>query len=212
MTDPNLNLGVGGGSPPLGGPSFEDDEKALKKGRGWVLVAGIIAALVVVAGLIFVLASEQPDQYGTIGRQINGIRQDHFDGFWMCALPDEQLDRLRTDRNLRDAIHARARRAPAPYAQHIRNDCLVKLNEHGRPLRELIPPDDLRGKLAELETSIDALRVGWEEYLLVLDRTTAEDYDPEAMDARLNKIAKGWFDYKNTHIELNNEIREHLGR
>src|SRR5687768_10327913 len=104
MTDPNLNLGVGGGLPPLGGPSFEDDEKALKKGRGWVLVAGIIAALVVVAGLIFVLASEQPDQYGTIGRQINGIRQEHFDGFWMCALPDEQLDQLRTDRNLRDAI------------------------------------------------------------------------------------------------------------
>ncbi len=201
MSDPNLNLG-----PPLGGPSLEDDEKALKKGNTWVLVAAVVGGLVVVAGLIFALASEQPDQYGTIGRQINGMKADHFDAFWVCALPNEPLDHLRSDQDLREAINERANRSPGRYAQHVRHDCLVKLNEHGAAI-DLIAPAELSDQLGELDHSIEELRTAWGSYLDYLDQT--QTYDEDAASSRVGAIAKGWYDYKRAHSELNRAIREH---
>lgn len=203
MTEPNLNLG-----PPLGGPSLEDDEKALKKGNTWVLVVGLVAGLAVVAGVIVLLASEQPNQYGTIGQQINGMKAQHFDAFWACALPNERLDELRSDQDLRVAINRRAHSSPGGYAQHVRQDCLVKLNEHEAPLQALIAPEDLSGQLAELGTSLESLRGAWGEYLDYLDHT--ETYDEEDAESRVSKIAKGWYDYKHAHAGLNTSIREHL--
>jgi hypothetical protein len=203
MSDPNQNLG-----PPLGGPSLEDDEKALKKGNTWVLVAAVVGGLAVVAGLIALLASEQPDQYGTIGSQINGMKAEHFDAFWACALPNEPLDELRSDQDLRYAINRRAQTAPGRYAQHVRHDCLVKLNEHEAPLQSLIAPADLSGQLAELGTSLESLRGAWGEYLEYLDHT--QEYDQDDAAPRVGKIAKGWYDYKRAHGALNAAIREHL--
>lgn len=204
MSEPNLNLG-----PPLGGgPSLDDDEKALKKGNTWVLVAAVAAGLVVIAGVIYVLAGEQPDQYGTIGRQINGMKSEHFDAFWACSLPGERLEGLRSDQDLRYAINKRAVTSPARYAQHIRQDCLVKLNEHEAPLQALIAPEDLSGQLRDLGTSLDSLRSGWNDYLDYLDHT--ETYDEEEASPHLGKIAKGWYDYKHAHNEINSTIRAHL--
>jgi hypothetical protein len=212
MSDPNLNLGVGGGGqPPLGGgPSLEDDEKALKKGNTGVLVGGIVAAVAVTIGLGFLLLSgEGGDEYGAIGRQINGMKQEHFDAFWSCALPNEQLSNLRSDQDLRYAITKRARSNPGRYAQHVREQCLVKLNEHEPRLRQLIAPEDLQDQLADLTTALNDLRGGWNEYVDELDDVEGP-YDEEAFGSHMNKIAKGWYDYKHAHNQLNSTIREHI--
>lgn len=207
MSDPNLNLGVGGGQPPLGGPSsLDDDEKAMKKGRGAVLAVGIILAVLVAGGLVALLAMMgQPDQYGTIGRQINGMKRDHFDRFWTCALPQQRLETLRSDQDLRTAINTRASRNPDAYVQHVRTECMVNLTEHEHP-STLVPPEDLNAQLAELGTALDNLKLGWEEYLTTVE--AAETYDEEALSPQLSKIAKGWYDYRRAHVSLNNTIRE----
>lgn len=211
MSDPNLNLGMGGGLPPFGGgPSLEEEEKALNKGRTAALVGGVSAAVVVTVGLGFLLLSgEDGGEYGAIGQQINGMKQEHFDAFWICALPDESLSRLRSDQDLRYAISKRARTNPGRYAQHVREQCLVRLNEHGPRLDQLLPPEDLRGRIAELNAALDGLRAGWTEYIEELDDLDGP-YDEDALGPAMNKIAKGWYDYKRAHNELNSTIRDHL--
>lgn len=211
MSDPNLNLGLGGGQPPLGGgPSLQDDEKALKKGSSGPLIIGVIAAVAAVGGLGFILLQgNDGDEYGAIGQQINGMKQQHFDGFWACALPNEPLDGLRTNRDLSDAIHKRARPNPPRYGAHVREQCLVKLGEHRSGLRNLIAPEDLHSQLDELQGALEALDEGWDAYLRQLDQSQ-EGYDRDAAGPRISKIAKGWYDYRNAHGALNDSIREHL--
>jgi len=209
------DLGVGGGNqPPLGGgTSLADDEKALKKGNTGPLVIGLLAAIAVVAGLGYVLLQQGDDdgeQYRTIGRAINGMKQEHFDSFWACALPGQRLELLRSDNDLRAAINSRASRAPQRYAALLRGECLAKLAEHGPRVRELIAPEDLHDQLEALTTSITDLNAGWAEYVTHLEHVT-EAYDEAAEASTINKIAKGWYDYRNAHNGLNVSIREHLG-
>lgn len=214
MSDPNDNLGVGGGlQPPLGGgSSLDEDEKALKKGNTGALVIGLLAAVTLVVALGFVLLQGDggDNQYGTIGSQINGMRQEHFDQFWHCALPNHPADRLRTNADVRDAIQKRASSRPTQYAAHVRGQCLQKLAEHEPRVRELIAPEDLQGQLEELTTAIGDLRTGWNEYLTYLEQNTSEGYDEAAAAESIGKIAKGWYDYKHAHSGLNTSIREHL--
>ena len=214
MTDPNDNLGLGGGpQPPLGGgSSLEDDEKALKKGSTGPLVIGLLAAVLVVGGLGYVLLSQgggDSEQYGAIGRAINGMKQEHFDSFWACALPNQRLELLRSDQDLRAAINQRAGTNPRAYGEFVRTRCLSKLAEHGPLVRELIPPADLADQIDDLSTSISELNTGWNEYIAHL-AAVQERYDEEAAAPSINKIAKGWYDYRTAHSALNHSIREHL--
>ncbi|MCZ7681004.1 MAG: hypothetical protein M5U28_20350 [Sandaracinaceae bacterium] len=215
MSDPNPNLGPPspnlGPPSPLGGGSLDDDEKALKKGNTAVLVIGAVAALAVLAGVVVLLMGEEPTgQYETIGREVNRMKSANFDGFWACALPNERLDRVRNNRELTDAITKRVSGAPQRYAQHVRQQCLVKLNEHEAPLRSLIAPPDLQEQLGQLSTALGDLRAAWGEYLDYLDRT--EEYDEAAAAPRVSKITKGWHDYKTAHGAINSAIRERLGQ
>jgi hypothetical protein len=184
----------------------------MRSGRWRMIVVALLAVVIVVGGLAWWMAGEQPDQYGTIGRQVNGMRADHFDAFWACALPRMRLDDLRSDQDLRYNINKRAASAPGRYASHVREQCLVKLNEHDRPLRALIAPEDLQGQIEELGRALTALRDGWGGYLTELDRVGGTPYDEEAMGPQLNKIAKGWFDYKVAHNNINRIIRERRGQ
>lgn len=214
MSNPNLgppNLGPPNAGPPLGGGSLDDDEKALKKGNTAVLVIGAIAALAVLAGVVVLLMNEEPtEQYETIGREVNRLKSANFDGFWTCALPNERLDRIENNQQLTEAITKRASSAPQRYAQHVRSNCLSKLNDHQAPLQSLIAPPDLQAQLADLGVALDALRNGWGDYLDYLDRT--EEYDEAAAAPRVSAITKGWYDYKTSHRAINDSVREHIGQ
>ena len=198
---------------PLGrGPSLADEEKALKSGNTGVLVAGVIAAVLVTGGIGAVLVmngGDDTEAYSAIGRRINGMKQEHFDGFWTCALPGQQLSQLSSDQDLRRAINERANRSPSRYADLVRSECMVKLTEHEPGLRELIPPEDLAAQLGDLTTALVDLRGAWNDY--IRDLSQAQDgYDEDAFSGQVSKIAKGWYDYKHAYSEINDTIREHI--
>jgi hypothetical protein len=209
MTDQGQG-GGGGFTPltPIGGPSLEDEERALKSGRGKMIVAMIAAVVVAVGGLVWFVGSQQPSEYGQIGRQINGLRADHFDAFWACALPREDIRDLRTNEQLMGAISERAASARA-YSQHVRNECMVRLDEHVTPLNGLIVPEDLNAGVEQLRAAIDAERQAWNRFLGYLDHLEGA-YDAEAAAEHLNAIARAWYEYKVAHGAINDVIRTHV--
>lgn len=208
MTD--QGQGGGGFTPltPSGGPSLEDEERAMKSGRGRMLAAMAVAVLAAIGGMVWFIGSQQPNEYGQIGRQINGMRGEHFDAFWACALPREDIRDLRNDQQLRAAVAQRASAGRA-YAQHVRNECMVHLDEHVSPLNALIVPDDLRASVDQLRAAIDAQRQAWSRFLDYLEHLEGGFVADDA-DEHLTAIARGWFDYKVAHGAINDVVRGHV--
>jgi len=211
MTDQQPG-GGGGFTPltPLGGPSLEQEERAMKAGRGRMMFAMIVAVLAAIAGLAWFVARQQPNPYGALGRAINGMRGEHFDAFWACALPRADLrDIDRADQLIGEIAERSA--TPRAYAQHVRNECLVRLDEHVAPMSQLIIPDDLRASYEQLRAAVEALRTAWGRYLEHLERLEGPfDAEDEATNGLLTAIARGWYDYKTAHGALNTTIRSHV--
>lgn len=213
MSDQEPNLGGGGGLTPLspiGGPSLEQEEKALKSGRGRMMAAMIGAVVVAILALAWFVMRQQPSEYGQIGRQINGMRADHFDAFWACALPRADLRDIDRADQLIGEIAERSGTARA-YAQHVRNECLVRLDEHLPPMTQLIVPEDLRPSVDQLRTAVEAQRTAWQRYLDHLDHLEGSfDAEDETTSGLITAIARGWYDYKVAHNAINTTIRGHL--
>mgnify|MGYP003382713874 CR=1 FL=1 len=213
MTDPNL---PGGGWTPLAPPSapqpsLDEEERAMKSGRG-KMIAFAVAVLVALGVLVgFLMTSGGTNEYGNIGRQINGMRTGNFDAFWMCALPRANLRNLQNNQQIRDEIHERAHFSPSQYAQLVRTTCMSNLNDHVQPLDQLIPSEDLRPGIEALRVSLRSLIDGWNAYLSYLD-TLDGAYDGESPEATtlVSAIARAWFDYKVAHGALNDIIRAHV--
>lgn len=208
MTD--HGQGGGGFSPlaPSGGPSLEQEERALRSGRGRMIAAMVAAVLAAAAGLAWFVSTSGPSEYGQLGRQINGMRAGHFDAFWACALPREDLRDLRNDQRLRAEIAERAAQ-PRAYASHVRSQCMVLLDEHLAPLDELILPEDLEAPVRSLRASVEAQRSAWLAFLAHLDRVEG-GFVAEDADEQLGAIARGWYDYKVAHGQINDVIRAHV--
>lgn len=212
MADPNENLGVGGGMPPLGPVgSLEAEEKALKKGKGRMLAGMIVAAIAAVAFLVWYMSSGGEDAYGTFGRNINGYDQQYFDQFWGCSLQGVDLRNIRTNDDLRGEIHERAARGGPRYAAHVRERCMPKLAEMEPKLTALIPPEDMAAKLTELNETVQRLRAAWGDFAGYLENLEG-GYDEDDADEKVGQIARAWYDYSRTHNELNRSVREKLGR
>lgn len=215
MTEQPSTFGSGmgmtplGGAPGQGGPSLEEEERAMKRGRGRMMAAMIGSVLLAAAALAWFIARQQPNEYGQLGRQINGMRQEHFDVFWACALPREDLRDLQRAEQLIAEIAERAA-TPRAYAQHVREQCLVRLDEHLAPLAALIVPDDLREGVAQLQAAIEAQRTAWRAFLGHLAQIDRFDAEDETTRTMLTAIARGWYDYKVAHNALNGVIRRHL--
>ncbi len=202
----------GGFTPIAPGPSLEDEERAMKSGRGRMIAGMVVAIAAAVGGFAFYLSEGGESEYAVIGRSINGIDGEKFDQFWACALPRAELDEIRNNDQLRDAIVQRARTAPRRYAQHVRETCLVRLDEAVPAIDQLLAPDDLREHIDGMRVALVALRAAWDAFLAHLDQLGTEPFDAEAASDVPLPIARGWYDYKVAYGRVNTIVREHLER
>ncbi len=194
---------------PVGGPSLEEEERAMKSGRRRALAAGAFAVLASLGALGWYMSTGGENEYAQVGQQINGMRSGHFDMFWSCALPREDVRDIDTAAELKAAIGRFA--ANAGYSRIIRTECLVHLDEHRAPLNALIAPPELAAPIAELSAALTALRTAWDAFLEYLDRPDMhfDAEDPEA-DGLLTAVVRGWFDYRVAFGHVNDAVREHL--
>jgi hypothetical protein len=204
----------GGGITPLGpggpGPSLEEEERAMKSGRGRMLVVAAIAVIGAIAAFGWYLTTAGPNEYGQFGQQVNGLRSAHFDTFWSCALPREDIRGLRTNVQLQDAIVRLASSARA-YARVVRTDCMVHLEEHGPALDGLLPPEGVHEAFDALRAALTAQRDAWRALLDHMD-TLAGGLD--ATDATsgplLTAVVRAWVDYRGAIGDINDLIRPHV--
>jgi hypothetical protein len=197
------NLGVSGGLPPLGqSPSIAEEEAAMHKGRGRMLF-GLIAVALVIAGGAGYLLSEGSEQqtYSDIGKKINGMKKEHFDQFWGCALPNENLHDIKTNADLESQISARAQ-GRAVYGRHVRDVCADKLVGIEPKLDILVVPKDFEADTTAMKKSIQDLRSGWSDYISYLVDPKGE-YDEEVAQPKISKITRAWYEYRKAHASIN---------
>jgi hypothetical protein len=181
----------------------------MRSGRGRMIAAMVGVVVALLGGVAWLTMSAPPSEYGPLGRQINGMRQDHFDAFWGCALPRADLRDITGAEALLEAIGERAAR-PHAYAEHVRSECVVHLDEHLPPLTLLIVPDDLRAETEHLRSAVEEQRTAWRALLEHLDRSETFDAEDATTRRLLTAVAHGWYEYKRAHSALNTTIRSHL--
>lgn len=213
MGDANENLGVGGGQPPmgpLGGPSLDAEEKAMRKGKGRML-AGMIAAVVaaVVLAVVFLASGGEAEAYRQFGRNINGMKQEHFDQFWGCALRGENISEIRDNAALMDEIDQRGVQGSKRYVAQVRDQCMETLSGLRPKLDALIPPEDMQDDVNQLAEATSQLRSAWSNFIAHVD--SADSYDSDAAREPITQIARAWYDFKRIHSQLNAKVREKIG-
>ena len=205
MDDDEVRLGA---APPLvPGPSLEDEERAMRGGRGGLVAAGVVAVLIVVAAVIALMMGDDNSAYETLGRNVNGAKGQHFDGFWHCTFQGDPT--IRSNEDFVRELESWADRGGKRFGAHVRDRCLHELDELEPRLEVLIPPDDMRPALNDLIQSVRDLRGAWSDYLAYLD-TLEGPYDVDQGHERVVRIARAWFDFKTAHKTLNDALRERL--
>lgn len=197
-----------GGAPPLGpGPSLEDEEKAMRSGKGglFAILGGIV--LLIAGGLAFMMSGGDAEAYQTLGQNVNGAKRELFDGFWACVFQGNTDPENNTE--LVSEIHQRAARGTARFGEYVRRSCMPKLTELETRLRALIPPEDMVQHVNELVAATETLKGAWSDYVAYLEALEGS-YDEDTASDKVSAIARGWFEFKSTAGAANRAIGEHL--
>lgn len=204
------DLQLGGGAPPLvPGPSLEDEEKAMRGGKGglYAILGGIV--LLIVGGILaFVLSEKDVEAYETLGRNVNGIKGELFEGFWHCAFQGNEDVGNNTE--LVREINERASTGGQRYGAYLQRECMPKVGQLEERLRALIPPDDMVQPTNDLIDAAQAMQGAAADFVGYLGRIEG-GYDESDARSQVSALARGWFDYKNAHNAVNAAIAEKIG-
>jgi hypothetical protein len=198
------------GSPELSNQDLLEDAKAFNKGKGKLLFGMVFFVLVAVLGFAFYLVQDQPNPYGELGKQVNGLRGQYFDAFWTCALPGKRLSELKSDADLRAELDARAE-SGARYGQHLTRDCQPNIRELVVRLKALLPPDAARESVQNMIGGLQKMDKGassFADYLEGLENA----YEPAAAQPAMNGLVRGWYEFRKEHADLNQLVRSQLKR
>lgn len=210
MADPDDQLPLGGGNAPAGG-SLDAEEKAMKSGRGRMMAGMIVAVVLAVGALGLYMGSGGDEAYASFGKEVNGLDRSRYDAFWSCVMQGLDLDRIRSDRDLRSQLHKRAERGRQRFGSHVRDECFPHLAELEPKLGAIVPPEGLAEPLREMSDAVSRLRGAFSDYVAYLDGLEDEEpYSEEAAAGHVGPIAKAWYDYSVALSGLNKELKRKL--
>jgi len=185
-----------------------EEAKAFNKGKGRLLFGMLGLLLLAVLGFGWYLVQDQPNPYGELGKQVNGLRGQYFDGFWTCALPGKRLVELKSDADLRTELHTRAQ-AGARYADHLLNKCRPLTSELAVRLRALIPPPEAQPFVKEMLSALSKMDEGARDYAQYIQQLEAP-YVSDAAEPTQSGMVRGWYEFRKAHGALNQLVRVHL--
>jgi hypothetical protein len=186
-----------------------EDAKAFNKGKG-LLLAGMIAFLLLaLSGFAWYLLNDQPNPYGELGKQVNGLRGQYFDAFWVCALPGKEISELKSDVDVREELDVRAA-AGARYGAHLRK-CVAPLRDLSPRLRALLPPADAQVAVKAMADGGSKTSTGASDFAAYLENLE-QGYDAVRGAKESETLVRGWYEFRKAHGELNTLIKSKLGR
>jgi hypothetical protein len=192
--------------------TLAEDEKAMGAGGGsGAMIGAIVVCVLLAIGIaVFVLRGDGSSEYGNIGRQVNGMRQAHFDQFWSCALPREDIRDLNGNAAVQAAILQRATSSPSAYARIVRA-CMTHLTEQTPLLTQLIVPADMNEAITQLRNALAGLVSAWTAYLDYLEHLGGpyEEADEQG-STLLTTVVRGWYDYRMGVQAVNDVVRSHV--
>lgn len=189
------------------GPTLIEQEAAMRKGRGPMLVAMVSIVAVIVVGSFFLLREDDEKYaYSEIGKTVNGIKKEYFDGFWGCALKGVNLRDIKSNDALVAQVNRRAAQAVSAYVQLLRDDCTEKLEKMQTKLEALIPPEDVTKEVKAMVDATSKLRSAWSGFISYIDDPKA-DYDEAIARPKIIEIARGWYEYKKAHASFNKAVK-----
>jgi hypothetical protein len=175
-------------------------------------VFGVLAVIFVLGavGLWFLVGNDDNVRvYGELGRQLNGLKQAHFDQFWGCALSGANLASVKTNTDLESQLAGRARERGQNYAIYLRDKCAAKLTDIEPTLDTLIVPEDLKAPVNDMKASTSKLRAAIGGLISYLDNPELH-YDDAAANIYLQKVTRGWFEFRKAHADLNKVLKSRL--
>lgn len=195
-------------------PEFEglgaaaEDAKAFNKGKGRLLFAMLGLLLAALLAFGWYLVQDQPNPYGELGKQVNGLRSQYFDGFWTCALPGKRLAEIKSDVDLRGELHARAEAGPR-YADHLTSKCKPMVSELSVRLRALIPPQEAKPSVAAMVDALAKMDSGARRFAEHVQQQEG-GYVAEAAEPSQSDLVRGWYEFRKAHGALNKLVRDQL--
>jgi hypothetical protein len=191
--------------------TLAEDEKAMGAGGGsGAMIGAIVICVLLAIGIgVFVMRGDGSSEYRNIGRQVNGMRQQHFDMFWSCALPREDIRDLGTNAQVQAAVLQRASSSPSAYS-HIVRACMTNLTEQTPLLTQLIVPPDMNDAITQLRTALASLVSAWNAYLDYLEHLGGPYDDADEQGTTLlTAVVRGWYDYRTAIGAVNDVVRSH---
>lgn len=189
--------------------SVLEDAKAFNQGKA-KLLAAMIAMACTLGGFAYYLVQDQPNPYGELGRQVNSLRSQLFEGYLTCALPNTSPRNLKSDADLRRELDARGG-AGARYGAHLRTKCAPSLRELSTRLRTLLPPDDAAGSIQIMASAATKMEAGSNAFADYLENME-DAYSASEAEREHAELVRGWYEFRSAHSELNRLVKEKLGR
>ncbi|MBI2896825.1 MAG: hypothetical protein HYY06_24925 [Deltaproteobacteria bacterium] len=191
------------------GGSLADDEKALHKGRGKMMMFMVVVVIAAIAGAVFfVMQSGKGEEARVTQRSLNKLHADYYRPFWGCALQGP-VERYKRDTDLIAKLSKMATGSEKRYAAYIRTKCMPQIAPYRTKLDSLPPAPEMYGdQIQELGARIDQVRSSWTDFVAYLE---SGDVDPETTPERVELVAKGWYEYAKTRREIQGTTLEALG-
>lgn len=207
-----MNMQLGGPGSSNLGPSLDEEERAMRGGKGNMKAFLIVLVLLVVGGgAALFMVGDDSQKYSEFGRELNGAHRDHFEQFWVCAFQGPPMPEIANNRDFDAEIVKRASRGRNRYGQLVKERCLAKLKDM-RPKLDALSlgaPEDLRADTAQLSANIGTLVSAWEDFIVVLD-ASAEGFDEDATADKREALARAWLEYKRIFGGIQTKLRAKL--
>jgi hypothetical protein len=189
------------------GPTLSEQEAEMRKGR-LPMLAGMVSIVVIIVIGSFILLREDDEKlaYSEIGKTVNGIKQEYFDGFWGCALKGVNLRDIKSNDALVAQINRRGAQAASVYARLLRQNCKDKLEEMQTKLEVLIPPEGVTKEVKAMAEANSKLRGAWSAFISYMDDPKT-DYDEATARPKIIEIARAWYEYKKAHTAFNKAVK-----
>jgi len=199
--------------PMPGVTSLADEEKAMRGGRGGLIVGLIFISALAIGGLGMAIMGGGSSAYSEFGRTINGLHTEKFNGFWTCTLqvPGAELTQIRSNTTMMEEIHVRGENGRKRFGDMVRERCIGELENLETALETLLPPEDLLENRTQMVEAVHALQGAWSSHRSYLNTLQSDPYDREAAQEGVTAITRSWFEYRRAHRALNQTIAGHLG-